>query len=121
VGVTCTGLPLPGRRIYYLSVCNSSETKACTDIIISAYQAIDEAKYVKDAKVDRVRQLQELHSKLDERSIEDIEQLQSFEDDIQFAKAAAISADDSRKAAFQLAFDEDQQIVAVSFKQVHFY
>ncbi|TVU00170.1 hypothetical protein EJB05_54428 [Eragrostis curvula] len=56
--------------------------------------------------------LQELHSKLDERSIEDIEQLQSFEDDIQFAKAAAISADDSRKAAFQLAFDEDQQIVA---------
>ncbi|KAL5212760.1 hypothetical protein ABZP36_023607 [Zizania latifolia] len=74
--------------------------------------AADEVKYMKDAKADRLRQLQELHSKLDESSIDDIEQLQSFEDDIQFAKTAAISVDDSRKAAFQLAFDEDQQIVA---------
>ncbi|KAL6629117.1 hypothetical protein ACP70R_028882 [Stipagrostis hirtigluma subsp. patula] len=74
--------------------------------------ATDEIKYVKDAKTDRMRQIQELRSKLDERSIEDIEQLQSFEDDIQFAKSAAITADDRRKAAFQLAFDEDQQIVA---------
>lgn len=69
---------------------------------------------MKDAIADRMKLLQELHSKLDERSIEDVEQLQSFEDDIQFAKTAAIAADDSRKAAFQLAFDEDQQIVAVS-------
>ncbi|CAM0946806.1 unnamed protein product [Alopecurus aequalis] len=74
--------------------------------------AADEVKYMKDAKADRLRQLQELNSKQDERLIEDIEQLQSFEDDIQFAKTAAISADDSRKAAFKLAFDEDQQIVA---------
>lgn len=65
--------------------------------------------------------LQEFHSKLDERSIQDVEQLQSFEDDIQFAKTAAIAADDSRKTAFQLAFDEDQQIVAVSHDQPHFY
>ncbi|WVZ77789.1 hypothetical protein U9M48_025613 [Paspalum notatum var. saurae] len=72
----------------------------------------DEVKYMKDAKADRMKLLQELHSKLDKRSIEDIEQLQSFEDDIQFAKTAAIAADDSRIAAFQLAFDEDQQIVA---------
>ncbi|KAL6888469.1 hypothetical protein ACP4OV_009495 [Aristida adscensionis] len=74
--------------------------------------ATDEIKYMKDAKTDRMRQIQELRSKLDRRSIEDIEQLQSFEDDIQFAKSAAISADDRRKAAFQLAFDEDQQIIA---------
>ncbi|CAD6251786.1 unnamed protein product [Miscanthus lutarioriparius] len=74
--------------------------------------ATDEIKYMKDAMVDRMKLLQELHSKLDERSIQDVEQLQSFEDDIQFAKTAAIAADDSRKAAFQLAFDEDQQIVA---------
>jgi hypothetical protein len=74
--------------------------------------ATDEVKYMRDAKFDRMKLLQELHSKLDERSIQDVEQLQSFEDDIQFAKTAAISADDSRKAAFQLAFEEDQQIVA---------
>nr|XP_015625233.1 BEACH domain-containing protein B isoform X4 [Oryza sativa Japonica Group] len=74
--------------------------------------AADEVKYMKDAKADRLRQLQELHSKIDESLIEDIEQLQSFEDDIQFAKSAAISVDDSRKAALQLAFDEDQQIIA---------
>ncbi|RLM79604.1 BEACH domain-containing protein B [Panicum miliaceum] len=78
----------------------------------SATQATDEVKYMRDAKFDRMKLLQELHSKLDERSIQDVEQLQSFEDDIQFAKTAAISADDSRKAAFQLAFEEDQQIVA---------
>ncbi|RLN08296.1 BEACH domain-containing protein B [Panicum miliaceum] len=78
----------------------------------SAAQATDEVKYMKDAKFDRMKLLQELHSKLDERSIQDVEQLQSFEDDIQFAKTAVISADDSRKAAFQLAFEEDQQIVA---------
>jgi hypothetical protein len=72
---------------------------------------------MKDATIDRMKLLQELHSKLDERSVQDNEQLQSFEDDIQFAKTAAISADDSRKAAFQLAFDEDQQIVAVSYEQ----
>ncbi|XBI45636.1 hypothetical protein VPH35_110081 [Triticum aestivum] len=74
--------------------------------------ASDELKYMKDAKADRLRQLQDLNSKLDERLIEDIEQLQSLEDDIQFAKSAAISGDDNRKAAFKLAFDEDQQIVA---------
>lgn len=74
--------------------------------------ASDEVKYMKDAKADRLRQLQDLNSKLDERLIEDIEQLQSLEDDIQFAKTAAISGDDNRKAAFKLAFDEDQQIVA---------
>uniref|UniRef100_A0A0D9YMP2 BEACH domain-containing protein n=1 Tax=Oryza glumipatula TaxID=40148 RepID=A0A0D9YMP2_9ORYZ len=74
--------------------------------------AADEVKHMKDAKADRLRQLQELHSKIDESLIEDIEQLQSFEDDIQFAKSAAISVDDSRKAALQLAFDEDQQIIA---------
>lgn len=74
--------------------------------------AADEVKYMKAAKDDRLRQLQELNSKLDERLIEDIEQLQSFEDDIQFAKTTALSADDNRKAAFKLAFDEDQQIVA---------
>jgi hypothetical protein len=76
---------------------------------------------MKDAKSDRLRQLQELNSKHDERLIEDIEQLQSFEDDIQFAKTAAISADDNRKAAFKLAFDEDQQIVAVSRGHSKFY
>jgi len=88
--------------------------------MFSATQATDEVKYMKDAKFDRMKLLQELHSKLDERSIQDVEQLQSFEDDIQFAKTAAISADDSRKAAFQLAFEEDQQIVAVGCDRSHF-
>lgn len=87
----------------------------------AACQAADEVKYMNEAKADRLRQLQELHSKLDERSIEEIEQVQSFEDDILFAKTAAISADDSRKAAFQLAFYEDQQIVAVSCDHSNFY
>lgn len=93
---------------------NSAQKTLRLNNMFGAFQAADEVKYMKDAKADRLRQLQELHSKIDESLIEDIEQLQSFEDDIQFAKSAAISVDDSRKAALQLAFDEDQQIIAVS-------
>lgn len=69
---------------------------------------------MKAVKVDRIKQLQELRLKLDEHSVEELNQLQNFEDEVQTNKSAVLSADDSRKAVFQLAYDEDQQIVAVS-------
>nr|CAD1832089.1 unnamed protein product [Ananas comosus var. bracteatus] len=87
------------------------------DRVISA--AVDEAKYMKAVKVDRIKQLQELRLKLDEHSVEELNQLQNFEDEVQSNKSAVLSADDSRKAVFQLAYDEDQQIVAN--KWIHMY
>ncbi|XP_062179129.1 BEACH domain-containing protein B-like [Phragmites australis] len=74
--------------------------------------AADEVKHMKAVEADRLKQLQELHSKLNEYSTKETQLLQTIEDEIHFTITAALSADDSRKAISQLAFDEDQQIVA---------
>lgn len=76
-------------------------------------QATDEAKYIKATKADRIKQLQELHVKIDERSLAEHNQWKTFEEDMTSTLNMIVSSDDSRKAAFQLAYDEDQQIVAV--------
>ncbi|KAL6873753.1 hypothetical protein ACP4OV_013835 [Aristida adscensionis] len=72
----------------------------------------DEIRQTKAAEADRLKQLQELHSKLNESSTKETQLLQIIEDEIHFTIAAVLSADDSRNAASQLAFDEDQQIIA---------
>ncbi|XP_073009113.1 BEACH domain-containing protein B-like isoform X4 [Typha latifolia] len=72
---------------------------------------VDETKYMKKVKSDHMKQLQQLCVKLDEHSVEELNQLQSFEDEIRSYRVAFLSADDKRKASFQLAYDEDQQIV----------
>ncbi|KAL6603651.1 hypothetical protein ACP70R_044012 [Stipagrostis hirtigluma subsp. patula] len=74
--------------------------------------AADGVKYMKAVEADRLKQLQELNSKLNEYSTKETQLLQIIEDEIHFTIAAALSADDSRKVAYQLAFSEDQQIVA---------
>ena len=63
---------------------------------------------------DRLRKLQELNSKLNEYSTKETQLVQIIDDQIRSSITSALSADDSRKTAFQLAFDEDQQIIAVS-------
>lgn len=86
------------------------------DRILSA--AADEARYIRAAKADRIKQLQDLHVKVDEYSAE-LNQWKAFEDEIQANMNGVLSSDDSRKAAFHLAFDEDQQIIAD--KWVHMF
>jgi hypothetical protein len=86
----------------------------CSDGVYYS-QVVDETKYMKKVKSDHMKQLQQLCVKLDEHSVEELNQLQSFEDEIRSYKVAFLSADDKRKASFQLAYDEDQQIVTVSF------
>lgn len=76
-------------------------------------QATDEAKYIKATKTDRAMQLQELHAKIDECSLAEHNQWTTFEEDMTSTMNKIVSSDDSRKAAFQLAYDEDQQLVAV--------
>ncbi|RWW88286.1 hypothetical protein BHE74_00002844 [Ensete ventricosum] len=82
--------------------------------------AVDEAKSVKSVNVDRLKQLQDLRVKLDEHSLAFVNQQKTFDDDIQSNINAVFSSDDNRKASFQLAFDEEQQIVAVSYLLLHF-
>lgn len=83
-------------------------------------QAVDEAKSVKSVNADRLKQLQDLRVKLDEHSLALVNQQKTFDDDIQSNVNAVLSSDDNRKASFQLAFDEEQQIVAVSYLLFHF-
>ncbi|THU62740.1 hypothetical protein C4D60_Mb01t08320 [Musa balbisiana] len=82
-------------------------------------EAVDEAKSVKSVNADRLKQLQDLRVKLDEHSLALVNQQKTFDDDIQSNVNAVLSSDDNRKASFQLAFDEEQQIVAD--KWIHMY
>lgn len=62
-----------------------------------------------------MRQLQELHVRIDENSSAELNQKKAFEDEIQYNLTSILTSDDSRRAASQLAYDADQQIVAVKF------
>ncbi|KAG0476321.1 hypothetical protein HPP92_013162 [Vanilla planifolia] len=77
--------------------------------------AAEEAKYTKDTKDERKKQLEVLKAKLDEFSLAEHVQLKAFEEDIMSAIDKIISSNDSRKVAFQLAYDEHQQIVTDSW------
>lgn len=81
--------------------------------ILVHLQATDEAKYIKATKTDRIMQLQELNAKIDECTLAEHHQRTTFEEDMTSTINKIVSSDDTRKAAFQLAYDEDQQIVAV--------
>ncbi|KAJ1260421.1 hypothetical protein BS78_10G231000 [Paspalum vaginatum] len=74
--------------------------------------AANEVKHMKAVQADRVKQMEELHLKLNECSIKETQFVQAIEDEIQFTITAGLSADGSRKVASQLAFREDQQIIA---------
>lgn len=80
---------------------------------------VDEAKYIKASKADRMRQLQELHVRIDENSSAELNQKKAFEDEIQYNLTSILTSDDSRRAASQLAYDADQQIVTA--KWIHMF
>lgn len=69
---------------------------------------------MKAVQADRLKQLQELQFMLNESSAKETWLVQAIEDEIRFTVTAVLSADDSRKAASQLAFREDQQMIAVT-------
>lgn len=72
----------------------------------------DEAKYIKTCKSERRRQLHELHTRLDENSSTESSHNKAFEDEIQSSLSTILASDDSRRAVYQLAHDEEQQNVA---------
>lgn len=68
---------------------------------------------MKALKTDRSRQLHELCSRLEEISSAELSSSRTFEDEIQSSFNNINASDDSRKAAFQLCYEEQQQNVAV--------
>ncbi|CAN4092325.1 unnamed protein product [Withania somnifera] len=80
------------------------------DRVLSAFA--DEVKYVKSATADRTTQLHELRVRLDETASTDSNQKKAFEDEIQSSLNVILAFDDNRRSSFQLAYDEQQQIVA---------
>ncbi|CAL5385752.1 unnamed protein product [Camellia sinensis] len=80
------------------------------DRVLSA--VADEVKYIKTSKSDRTRQLNELRIRMDENSSLDSNQKKAFEDEILSRLNTILASDDCRRAHFQLAHDEEQQIVA---------
>ncbi|XP_040380752.1 BEACH domain-containing protein B-like isoform X2 [Oryza brachyantha] len=78
-----------------------------------------EVKHTKAVQADRLRQLEELQSNLNEQLSEETQLEKMIEDNIHISVTSSLSADDKRKIAFRLAFDEDQQIVAD--KWVHIF
>ncbi|KAI3896170.1 hypothetical protein MKX03_000290, partial [Papaver bracteatum] len=79
----------------------------------------DETKYVRNSKEDRVKQLQELRIRLEESSAAECHHKKVFEDEIESSLSFIVASDDGRRAAFQLAHDEDQQIAAE--KWIHMF
>lgn len=76
-------------------------------------QVAEESKYIKSLDTDRQRQLHELHSRIDENSSAESNNRKAFEDEIESSLISILALDDSRRAAFQLTHDEEQQNVAV--------
>jgi len=86
-------------------------------------QVFDEAKYIKATKADRLKQIQELQVKLEEQSFSELNHWTAFEEETQSNMNAVLESDDSRRIAFQLAYDEEQQMIAVrwSYFALNFY
>ncbi|KNA15279.1 hypothetical protein SOVF_099670 isoform A [Spinacia oleracea] len=83
--------------------------------------ASDEAKFIKDLETDRMRQLVDLRTRIDEIILTDSGQKKAFESELQRNLRGILASDDSRRAAFQLACDEEQQVVADKWMHVFRY
>lgn len=68
---------------------------------------------MKTSKIDRTQQIQELHCRIDENTLAESTSKQALEDEIQNSLNSILSSDDSRRAEFQLTYEEEQQNVAV--------
>ncbi|CAK7347274.1 unnamed protein product [Dovyalis caffra] len=80
------------------------------DLVLAAVS--EEAKYIKSSISDRTRQLEELHARMDENCTVETNNKKAFEDEIQNILNSILSSDDSRRAAYQLAHEEEEQNVA---------
>lgn len=80
---------------------------------------VDEAKYLKAIKADRLKQTLELQVKLEETSSSELNSWKNFEEEISSNINEVLLSDESRKITYQLAYDEDQQMIAE--KWIHMF
>ncbi|KAJ4830317.1 hypothetical protein Tsubulata_011294 [Turnera subulata] len=94
---------------------NMKETSAIYNLIqrervLAA--ASDEARYIVASISDRSGQLYELHGRMNENSSAETANKKAFEDEICSSLNSILASDDSRRAAFHLAHEEEQQNLA---------
>ncbi|KAG9149665.1 hypothetical protein Leryth_017584 [Lithospermum erythrorhizon] len=80
------------------------------DLVLVAVS--DEVKYITAVITDRSKHLQELSHRLDESIAVEHDQKKTFEEEIKSSLNGILATDNTRRASFQLALDEEQQIVA---------
>ena len=68
---------------------------------------------MKTLKTDRSKQLHEFNTRMDETFSSELNNKKAFEDEIQSSLTSILASDESRRAAFQLTYEEEQQNVAV--------
>lgn len=84
-------------------------------------QVADEIRYLRNATVERTNQLIGIRVKMDENKSSDLNQWRTFEEEIRSSLNSILASDDSRRASFQLAHDEEQQVTAVSLQLLALY
>ena len=68
---------------------------------------------MKTLKTDRSKQLHEFCTRMDETFSAESNNKKTFEDEIQSSLTSILASDESRRAAFQLTYEEEEQNVAV--------
>lgn len=102
---------------YNLKDAGSIQNLIQKDRVLAAIS--DEANYTQISKIDRAQQVQELHIRIDENTLAESSSKQALEDEIQNSLNSILSSDDSRRAEFQLTYEEEQQNVAE--KWIHMF
>ncbi|KAL4566093.1 hypothetical protein LXL04_030203 [Taraxacum kok-saghyz] len=72
----------------------------------------DEVRYLRNSRLEQTKQISEFRVRLNANISSDVSQWRAFEDDIRSSLNSILSSDDSRRASFQLAHDEEQQVTA---------
>ncbi|XP_062098924.1 BEACH domain-containing protein B isoform X2 [Humulus lupulus] len=79
----------------------------------------DETSYVKTLNTDRTRQLHDLSTRMDENSSAESHNRKAFEDDLESSLNSILVSDESRRGAFQLTHEEEQQNIVE--KWIHMF
>lgn len=85
----------------------------CLILILILLQIADEANYMKTSKIDHEKQLHDLRIRMEESFSNESNSQKVFEDEMQGSLTSILIADDNRRAAFQLAYEEEQQNITV--------
>ncbi|KAI3504943.1 hypothetical protein L1887_26753 [Cichorium endivia] len=72
----------------------------------------EEVKYLRHSRMERTKQVSEFRVRMNENISSDLNHWRAFEDDTRSSLNSILSSDDSRRASFQLAYDEEQQVTA---------